>query len=157
MTDEKKTTPDGMAEVSAKFEPEADAASTETRQDEQRKPSFSAVRELEGKRIDPKEWASHIFTVNVAMAVLSQDALAFENRLREKMSPDASEWFEAMDCLGSSKEYLESVAAVLNSAHMRVLFTLGRIAGVDQDEDADQAGPDSSQPEGESGAGEARS
>ena len=143
-TEDKTNPPDGMSEATDKSEHEADAASTETRQDEQSKPSFSAVLELEGKRIDPKEWASHILNVNIAMAVLAQDPPAFENRLRETMSPDASEWGEAMDGFKSSKVYLESVAAVLDAAHMRVLFTLGRIAGVDEDEDADPAGPDGS-------------
>ena len=65
------------------------------------------------------------------------------------MAPDASEWLEAMDGLSSSHDYLAAVASVLNSAHARVMLALARIAGVDQDEDADQANPDGSQPEGE--------
>ncbi len=128
----------------------------EPRQDEQSELIVGAVVELEGKRIDPKEWASHIPNVNIAMAVLAQDPPAFENRLRETMSPDASEWGEAMDGFESSKVYLESVATILNTAHMRVLLALSRIAGVDEDEDTDPAGPDNSQPKGESGLKDAK-
>ncbi len=119
---------------------------TETRQDEQPAAGFAAVHEFGGKRVDPKEWASHIFAVNVAFAVLSQDSLTFENRLRETMCPDASEWTWAMDCLSSSKEYLAAISASLDAAQIRILFVLCRIAGIDRDEQAEPAGPDSRPP-----------
>ncbi len=152
MTTEDKTTLDGMSEAPAKFEHAASAASTKTRQDEHAAPSFSAVLELEGKRIDPKEWASHILHINIACEALAQDPEHFEKRVRETMSTDGSEWVEEIDSLTTSHENLTAVASVLNSANARILLALGRIAGVDQDEDADQAGPDNNAPKGKPSA-----
>ncbi len=130
-----------MSEAPVKFEHAAD--------DE---PRFGAIHDLKGKRIDPKEWASHILHINIACEVLAQDPAVFEKRVRETMSPDGSEWVEEIDSLTSSHEYLTAVASVLNSANARILLALGRIAGVDQDEDADQAGPDNNAPKGKPSA-----